>query len=516
VIYPPLDTTGLTSYTVYRGPSNGILTATDTTVSHQAHLHQCDPDGYNGHIVHRQHGEHHPDSAFQYTAVALYSGVSSAKYARRLALSNGGFAADNPDVRCVRQRDEHPASLGSVSGADSTRVYRGTGAGTQTSLASINALDNPYTDTTAAANTDYWYKVRQYDVQTASWSNYSTVSGPVRWNSVPSGNPSISGVNEGLDNTVQHGESVVIAGSSFGTKASGPPVAFDNIEDGFDPAWSNVYGLSAIDAVGHARHANSTKHGYKNFNESGGDFGSLRSNVTGTRFFASYWFKLTPWTWGTTGASGSDSHLANVKFMRWHSSNSLDNMVMAFHHYGTTDYSKVENPVYDGCSGATGEYNDYVMGGLSSYLANGNWHHIQVEYIDSSSVGASDAAYKLMLDGNQMWSDSGFVGAECAASYPKFMYQIGLMDSWPNGTTRDNGFYIDDAYYDTTIARVEIGNASTYAACTHREIQIPSAWSATSVTINANTGSFANGAAYLFVIDEDGTASAGQAITISN
>jgi fibronectin type 3 domain-containing protein len=516
LVYPPNDVTGLTGYTVYRGPWNGIA-ATDTTVCIKRISINATPDAFNAHTFIDNTANTTPDSAFQYTAVALYSGNRSKKYSPPAgAFTDGGFAVTTPTLAAFGNGTNILLAVGSVSGADSTRVYRGTGAGTQTSLASINALDNPYTDTTAAANTDYWYKVRQYDVATAQWSNYSAVSGPVRWNSVPSGDPTISGVNEGVDNTVQHGESVVIAGSSFGTKASGPPVAFDNIEDGFDPAWSNVYGLSAIDAVGHARHANSTKHGYKNFNESGGDFGSLRSNVTGTRFFASYWFKLTPWTWGTTGASGSDSHLANVKFMRWHSSNSLDNMVMAFHHYGTTDYSKVENPVYDGCSGATGEYNDYVMGGLSSYLANGNWHHIQVEYIDSSSVGASDAAYKLMLDGNQMWSDSGFVGAECAASYPKFMYQIGLMDSWPNGTTRDNGFYIDDAYYDTTIARVEIGNASTYAACTHREIQIPSAWSATSVTINANTGSFANGAAYLFVIDEDGTASAGQAITISN
>jgi hypothetical protein len=42
-------------------------------------------------------------------------------------------------------------------------------------------------------------------------------------------------------------------------------------------------------------------------------------------------------------------------------------------------------------------------------------------------------------------------------------------------------------------------------ACTHREIQIPSAWSDTSITITLNKGSFANfNSAYLYVIDADG------------
>ncbi|MDP2896296.1 MAG: Ig-like domain-containing protein [bacterium] len=64
---------------------------------------------------------------------------------------------------------------------------------------------------------------------------------------------------------------------------------------------------------------------------------------------------------------------------------------------------------------------------------------------------------------------------------------------------------LDDVYLDTTQARVEIGDKSTWEQCTHREIQIPTAWSDTSITVTANQGSFENGkTAYLYVIDANG------------
>ncbi|OGF43089.1 hypothetical protein A2303_04140 [Candidatus Falkowbacteria bacterium RIFOXYB2_FULL_47_14] len=77
--------------------------------------------------------------------------------------------------------------------------------------------------------------------------------------------------------------------------------------------------------------------------------------------------------------------------------------------------------------------------------------------------------------------------------------------------------YTDNVYIDTTWARVELGNASTYAASTHREIQIPSAWSANSITATVNPGSFTSGqAVYLFVIDANGNASNGYPVTIGS
>jgi hypothetical protein len=78
--------------------------------------------------------------------------------------------------------------------------------------------------------------------------------------------------------------------------------------------------------------------------------------------------------------------------------------------------------------------------------------------------------------------------------------------------------YFSEVYIDNTLARVEIGNASTFAACTHREIQIPTKWSGTSVTVTVNRGSFAVGnTVYLYVVDASGvTNSNGYAMTIQD
>ncbi len=68
---------------------------------------------------------------------------------------------------------------------------------------------------------------------------------------------------------------------------------------------------------------------------------------------------------------------------------------------------------------------------------------------------------------------------------------------------------MDDIYIDNTRARVEVCNSSTWAARTHCEIQIPSAWSGTSITTTLNQGSFSGlSGAYLYVVDSSGAVNA--------
>jgi len=62
---------------------------------------------------------------------------------------------------------------------------------------------------------------------------------------------------------------------------------------------------------------------------------------------------------------------------------------------------------------------------------------------------------------------------------------------------------------------VEIGDAATWSNCDHKEIQIPTSWSSSSIGIDVNTGSFSNGTAYLYVVDSSGDVnSSGYEITI--
>lgn len=65
--------------------------------------------------------------------------------------------------------------------------------------------------------------------------------------------------------------------------------------------------------------------------------------------------------------------------------------------------------------------------------------------------------------------------------------------------------FMDDIYIDDTYARVIVGNAPTLGRSNVREIQIPSAWSDTSITVTVNQGSFSDlEHVYLYVFDMNG------------
>jgi hypothetical protein len=88
---------------------------------------------------------------------------------------------------------------------------------------------------------------------------------------------------------------------------------------------------------------------------------------------------------------------------------------------------------------------------------------------------------------------------------PDFRYFIfGLYLDIPSGDSSDSWY--DDIFIQIgTQARVEICDASTLAASTHCEIQIPTAWATDEIIAAVNQGSFASlDEQYLIVIDSDG------------
>ncbi len=75
--------------------------------------------------------------------------------------------------------------------------------------------------------------------------------------------------------------------------------------------------------------------------------------------------------------------------------------------------------------------------------------------------------------------------------------------------------YIDDVYISTSRARVELGNASTFTACTLREILVPQSWGSSVITATMRYNRFTPGSqAWLFVVDANGTPSAGRQVTL--
>lgn len=154
-----------------------------------------------------------------------------------------------------------------------------------------------------------------------------------------------------------------------------------------------------------------------------------------------------------------------------------------------------------------------------SSLSDGQWHLLQFEFIDSSAPGTSDAAFRVWHNGTLVENWTGFVAR--TTDLLKRPFSIRFYSAWgpitaAGETSRGpNHYYMDDVYAAPKLARVELGNAVTYDACTRREIQIPSAWSDTSITTKLNRGSFSESEdLYLFVVNDDGVVSEGHPVTM--
>ena len=82
----------------------------------------------------------------------------------------------------------------------------------------------------------------------------------------------------------------------------------------------------------------------------------------------------------------------------------------------------------------------------------------------------------------------------------------GYSSEYPN---KSNWRYFADVYLDYSRARVILGNAPTLDASTVREVQVPTSWSDSSISVTANLGKFADGrTAYLYVVDANGVVNA--------
>lgn len=139
------------------------------------------------------------------------------------------------------------------------------------------------------------------------------------------------------------------------------------------------------------------------------------------------------------------------------------------------------------------------------------WYRLEYMCILSDPPDASNGYLNAWVDSQQAGNDPYYPipyfgqTRTSAKKFDNFM----TAHMWPLLSAPYAEVWMDDIYVDITRARVEIGDAATWEACTHREIQIPSAWSDTSITVTVNQGSFENGAqVYLYVVDADGNVNA--------
>jgi len=318
--------------------------------------------------------------------------------------------------------------------------------------------------------------------------------------------PSVSLTN----GTLSNGNTIAISGSFFGNKASPAPVIFDDMEGGnLSNKWTKT-GSIQINSDNN-RHSNSQYNGRNDFGSSGGSSkGYFTGGSNSKKWFCQYWFKLsTNWHWGTTGYGGGDDALTNIKIVRiWDSGSDALNWVTAFQLWSGS------NTIISKVSPLSTAYYSKLIRPKDDITVN-TWHNFQFEYSDSS-IGETDGVFRAWYNGKVIYNISGIMTRNSQNTNYKRPLVLGFYNSWGRAAS-STYFYIDDAYIDNTWARVEIGDNATYDNCTHREVQIPSAWSDSSIEITFSQGSFNNGdQAYLFVVDDAGNKSSGFPITIGS
>jgi len=313
------------------------------------------------------------------------------------------------------------------------------------------------------------------------------------------GAPSVSGVS----GTLSVGQTVTVSGSGFGTKPVAQPLLWDNFEGGTAgkgiqdvPAtigkWDTGAGSENVTYTKAKAHSGvmASQHNFMTAYNA-----SLSKNVQFSRLYMDFWIM----------ASYIDNKSRNFKPWRFYGPNDdyqLD--------YVWLCSGGLMNRVQGSAGFSQGDW------GGPAY-SNGKWMHVQLVY-NESSPGVANGTIRHFIDSQVAGLDSGAIMTEKVSAH---FNQIRIGHYWDqdavDNCAANSGatVYVDDVYLDTSWARVELGNASTYAGSTHREIQVPSSWADGSVAIKFNPGNFASGTtAYLYVTDANNNTSAGIPVKI--
>lgn len=304
----------------------------------------------------------------------------------------------------------------------------------------------------------------------------------------------------GIFGTLTHGSTVTIAGSGFGTKSVAKPLVWANFEN-----WSiNPTNLGTM----------TTWSGIK-------DFSLTASNqpVNSTLVASGEYFR------------GIDKQGPNLRV----DYNYYQKIYVSLKRYRDYVYYDTINQKFFRLWPDGGYINDF----LGEYLAGGKpdqigrcytenvdepgksyqgtiftpnkWEIEEFQWSQNSIIDATDGIWRFWRDGGLIQTRNDLRGRSTAqhGNITKLFidnFSGGLSTNMPPDGSK---VYVDDIYIDNTWSRVVAGNASTWIASTQREMQIPSAWSANSITITANQGSFTNGqSAYLYVVDANGNVNA--------
>jgi len=329
------------------------------------------------------------------------------------------------------------------------------------------------------------------------------------------GTPYVSSVT----GTVGTGQSVTIAGVSFGAKATAAPLKFETFEGGTvgDLLGDSFWYLTGNVPSRPTPPVYSTTNSRSVYSPQTAKFAIFgpeteRYLYSQNMSFASNKVFIDYWTWWDlpTLVTNQDYQIKTVRFSSGETNIYPGGFLDNFYHASSNNMETYFELRKDGvCADAGMRRRD------GSDLVENAWNHVQM-LVTINDYAMTDGTMEWWLNGSYMGKNTGIRLGCTNSPTVKKVFIGGYLDNRDTGQTMAATLYYDDVYIDNSHARVELGDNPVYANCTHREIQIPSAWTSSSITATINTGSFANGTAYLFVVDGTGRASSGKQVTIAN
>jgi len=312
--------------------------------------------------------------------------------------------------------------------------------------------------------------------------------------------PSITGYT----GTPAHGNELVVSGSSFGT---GPTIhKWDDFEGETHTVGQDVGagpGATAwsFNRAAHAKvsntvcRTNSTKHALS-------DFDAQDAYAIGFQYahgdtlspiYVTWW-----WRWDSQGYEASANWKPHWPVVYENATPQQPRVSMC----GQSEVSYCY-----GIDAGTHETPEVVATNCDPFPAEDEWIRYEFFGIESDADTANGTVVFLVQEENggtfvTVFEYEGNIETHHEAAYHWTGCNFADYDS-----SKNYAIYTDDVYIANSRARVEIGDKSTWAACTQREIQIPSAWAADEITFTVNAGSITNpadGNYYLYVVDADG------------
>jgi len=317
--------------------------------------------------------------------------------------------------------------------------------------------------------------------------------------------------------TAAHGQNIIITGSNFGIKNPAAPLAWDDCSStNLSAIWDRTLPSQAGVPYDIAYHDN----GFRNVNAphnrigkyiSGGHAQAAYTNWNGlagpvvvlgkdyspgtTNFYISYYYRLDPLWPPNNGESVTDpNHKLNI-----------------FSPNIGTDISCINYLEYrPEPENARGAYHSSSMDS-SGYWPESDglfptepWNWVKQEVIGVNVISASAGKFYAYTD-----NYCGYIRENMRCYQAASIKSMSVGYYWarcnscnPTLGSNDAFRYFADVYMDITPARVVLANNQNYSQATIVEPQIPSAWSASSITAKVNLGRLSDtGTVYLFVFD---------------